>query len=119
MMMTEQTGIVLDFSHLSATDLDFAVIWYAHKLGWDGGQNDIPMIAKDWDYYENGETPDDYIDMAHADGREYDEEDFLISFPEALHFACDDAVEWLNSNRVDDYHYYEIDDNSLYYRSSL
>ena len=107
--MTETQGIVLDLSHGSAADLDFAVVWYAHKLGWDGGAHFIDQIVKDWDHWERGETPEDYTD----------EEDFIISFREALHFACDDAVEWLNSNRVDDYHYYEIDDNSLYYRSSL
>ena len=108
-MTTETPGIVLDFSHGSARDLDFAVVWYAHRLGWDGGQTDIGQLSRDWSYYENGWTPIDYSD----------EEDFHFSYQEALTFACDDAVEWLNSNRVDDYHYYEIDDNSLYYRSSL
>lgn len=111
-MMTEIPGIVLDFSHGSAADLDLAVVWYAKKLGWDGGQTDINLLIDDYDFYINGiydTLPDEYDD----------EEDFIISFREALHFACDDAVEWLNSNRVDDYHYYEIDDNSLYYRSSL
>lgn len=110
--MTETPGIVLDLSHGSATDLDLAVVWYAKRLGWDGGQTDINLLLDDYDFYINGfyaKLPDGYTDI----------EDFIISFREALTFACDDAVEWLNSNRVDDYHYYEIDDNSLYYRSSL
>lgn len=105
-MMTEQIGIVLDFSHGSAADLDLAVVWYAKKMGWDGGQTDISQLVSDWDYYTHGETPIDYRD----------EEDFHISYQEALTFACEDAVEWLNDNIAgDDHHYYVIDDNSLYY----
>lgn len=104
-MMTEIPGIVLDLSHGSAADLDLAVIWYAKQMGWDGGQNDIGQLLDDYDFYTDGRTPDDYTD----------EEDFIFSFREALTFACDDAVEWLNDNRQDDDHFYVIDDNSLYY----
>lgn len=104
-MITETYGIVLDFSHGSAADLDFGVVWYAYRLGWDGGQTDIGQLSRDWSYFENGETPIDYRD----------EEDFHISYQEALTFACDDAVDWLNEQSDDDGSYYLIDDNSLYY----
>jgi hypothetical protein len=104
-MVTETPDIVLDFSHGSARDLDFAIVWYAHRIGWDGGSCDIPTLARDWAYYEDGEIPPNY----------YEEEDFFTLFQDALAFACDDAVEWLNSNCVDDDHYYSIDDNSLFY----
>lgn len=104
-MMTETHGIVLDFSHGTSAELDFAIVWYAHKLGWNGGVNDINQIVADWDDWEYGRTPSDYSD----------EEDFIISFREALGMACDDAVDWLNKTVAEDDSYYMIDDNSLYY----
>jgi hypothetical protein len=35
-------------------------------------------------------------------------------FEEALYFAADDGVQWLNDNLVPDGCYWIIDDNSLY-----
>lgn len=97
-------GIVLDFSHGSAADLDFGVVWYAKRLGWDGGQTEIDQLVSDWDYFVHGETPIDYPD----------EEDFHISYRDALLTACEDAVDWLNDQADEDGLYYLIDDNSLY-----
>ena len=105
--MTEEYGIVIDCSHLSAADLDYRVINMAHKLGWDGGDTDIQQINNDWYHFVNYSIPVNYDD----------EEDFHISYREALSFACDDAVEWLNETVADTGSFYLIDDNSLYYES--
>ena len=104
-MMTETYGIVIDCSHLSAADLDRRILEFAASLGWTGGSNDLDQLFSDWDYYTHGETPIDYRD----------EEDFHISYRDALLTACEDAVDLLNDVFAETGSYYCIDDNSLYY----
>lgn len=104
-MNTFTPGIVIDCSHLSAADLDCRVVEFAASLGWTGGVNDLDLLFSDWDDYNRGVIPPDYSD----------EEDFIISYREALAFACDDAVEWLNDEMMGpEGVYWTIDDNSLY-----
>ena len=98
-------GCYIDCSHLSASDLDYRVISFAAQLGWTGDKNDLAMLEADWVAYSKGDAPQDYTD----------EEDFFISYQEALAYACDDAVLWLNENKFGPENvYWAIDDNSLY-----
>ena len=40
MARTPETGIILDSSHMSASDLDLRIVMYAHDLGWPEPVND-------------------------------------------------------------------------------
>jgi hypothetical protein len=93
-------GCYIDCGHLSSVDLNYRIIKFASNYGWDGGSYDLNLIDSDWLTYVNGDIPPEFIHEG--------------DFEEALYFAADDGVEWLNDNVVPDGCYWTIDDNSLY-----
>jgi len=88
-------GCYIDCGHMSSVELNYLIIKFASDYGWDGGKTEIDLLMSDYrnDYFleENGEE-----------------------LSEALYFAADDGVEWLNDNVAPDGCYWTIDDNSLY-----
>lgn len=99
--MEVEVGCVIDCSHLSSVELNYRIIFFAANLGWDGGAYDLNLIDSDWLTYVNGDIPAEFIS-------EFD-------FQEALYFAADDAVQWLNDNIATDDRWFDVYDNSLYY----
>jgi hypothetical protein len=101
-----ETGCIIDNSHFSAIDCNLDIINYARRQGWDGGSFDIDELNIQSINLSLGTVPPDF------DG---DLEDFEYDYHDAIYYAADQAVEWLNENVATDGYYYEIDDNSLYY----
>ena len=108
--MILELGIVIDCSHFSAYWLNKEIIDYARRWGWDGGPayNNMDQIDADWDHYVKGTLPADWPE-------ELDPDAFFFDYQEALDFAADDAVAWLNEEIARGGCYFTIDDNSLYY----
>ena len=111
-MITLTPGILIDCSHFSAYWLNMEIIKFAERLGWTGGPayNNMDQIHADWDHYLYGTLPEDWPE-------ELDPDAFVFDYQEALDFACDDAVDWLNDDIAEYGCYFYIDDNSLYYGS--
>lgn len=111
-MITLTPGILIDCSHFSAYWLNMEIIKFAERLGWTGGPayNNMDQIHADWDHYIKGTVPDDWPE-------ELDPDAFVFDYQEALDFAADDAVAWLNDDIAAEGHWFTIDDNSLYYES--
>jgi len=102
-----ETGILIDCSHLSAYYLDMQIIKFAENLGWNGGAyNNMEQIHADWDCYEKMTVPENW------DGAE---NEFFIDYREALDYATEDAIEWLNDSIAQGDCYFEVYDNSLFY----
>jgi len=97
--MEIETGCVIDCSHLSSDDLNYRIIQFASDHGWNGGSHDLNLIHSEWLTYVNSDILPDS-----------DDDDF----EEALYFAADDAVQFLNSEIVSGGCYWTIEDNSLY-----
>jgi len=93
-------GCYIDCGHLSSVELNYRIIKFASDYGWNGGSYDLNLIDSDWLTYVNGDIPPEFIHEG--------------DFEEALYFAADDGVEWLNDNVAPDGCYWTIDDNSLY-----
>jgi hypothetical protein len=94
-------GCYIDCSHLSSDDLNYRIIHFAHEVfGWDGGVHDVALLMND------------YVNSAVEDV----EWNFMSTeeLSEALYFAADDAVQWLNDQLVSGNCYWTIEDNSLY-----
>ena len=99
-------GCYIDGSHWSPYEFDKDVLRFAENLGWDGGVNILDVLYSDWEHYIRGTKPEGY---------EGDEDSFAEDYREALDYAAEDAVEWLNDNKFGpDNVYWTIDDNSLY-----
>jgi hypothetical protein len=97
---------------LDADFLNYRVIDFAVKnFEWDGGSHDTKALILD---YFTIVDPDMSQDMT--------EDEFFTwqnELSEALYFAADDAVQWLNeSNLAPDGCYWTVDDNSLYLEES-
>jgi len=98
-------GCYIDCSHLSSDDLNYRIIHFADEVfGWDGGVHDISMLIND------------YVDQINGRPEPYEEWGFMSTeeLSEALYFAADDAVQWLNDQLVSGNCYWTIEDNSLY-----
>jgi hypothetical protein len=94
-------GCYIDCSHLSSDDLNYRIIQFAHEVfEWPSPVHDVDLLMSD---YVNGVTQDDEWGFMSTE-----------EFSEALYFAADDAVQWLNDQLVSGKCYWTIDDNSLY-----
>ena len=93
-------GCYIDCGHMSWVDLNYRIIKFAADYGWNGGSYDLNLIDSDWLTYLNGDIPPEFIHEG--------------DFEEALNFAADDAVQFLNSEIVSGGCYWTIEDNSLY-----
>lgn len=101
-------GVRIDCSHLSAMDLNWRVVGYAVGFGWDGGSQSLDMLDADLEHYNSGTHPVGYDDP----------DEFALDYAEAMMYACDEAVSWLNDNWVAADCYLYIDDNCLYLGSN-
>lgn len=100
-------GCYIDCSHLSSDDLNYQIIKFAVEVfEWDGGSYDTKSLILD------------YFTISDPDMSEDITEDELFywqnELSEALYFAADDAVQWLNDQLTTDNCYWTIEDNSLY-----
>lgn len=96
-------GIIIDASHLSAADLDVAILHFAAFMGYE--YVDTEILDREFHLYQNGDMPDDFTDV----------ENFFFSFQEDLAWQVESAVDWLNDRIAADNYYFMVDDNSLYY----
>jgi len=94
--MVLEPGCYIDCGHNTSHELNYRIIKFAADYGWDGGKSDISLLMSE--YCDDSVLEENWEDLA-----------------EALYFAADDAVEWLNDNIATDDRWFDVYDNSLYY----
>ena len=100
-------GCYIDCSHLDADYLNYRIINFAvTNFEWDGGAYDTKELILD---YFTIADPDMSQDMTEDEFFNWQNE-----LSEALYYAADDAVQFLNSEIVSGGCYWTIEDNSLY-----
>ena len=77
----QTVGCYMDGSHWRGDNFSLSLIRFCQNLGWDGGEWDVYLLAKD-----------------HSDSGE----DVSSELCEALYDASEDSVDWLNAQRKDD-----------------
>lgn len=82
-----ELGVVLDSSHMSATDLDLRILAFAQGYGF--------RYVGTW-----------------PDGTRYSPED--VEYAEVMRDLADSAVDWLNDFAAPEGAAYVVEDNSLY-----
>ena len=100
-------GCYIDCSHLDADYLNYRIINFAvTNFDWDGGNFDTKALILD------------YFTISDPDMSQDITEDELFywqnELSEALYYAADDAVQWLNDKLTTGNCYWTIEDNSLY-----